>query len=67
MTNITVEIDESGICYVQLNRKEQANSLSKALLDELKSEIESIKFNEEVKVVVFTAAGNKIFFLQERI
>ncbi|MBM7633973.1 enoyl-CoA hydratase-related protein [Geomicrobium sediminis] len=61
MTNITVEIDEYGICYVQLNRKEQANSLSKALLDELKSEIESIKFNEEVKVVVFTAAGNKIF------
>jgi enoyl-CoA hydratase/carnithine racemase len=57
---LTVE-QENGIVTLTLNRPEVMNSLNFPILHALKDQIESLRFNQEVRVVIITAAGEKAF------
>jgi enoyl-CoA hydratase/carnithine racemase len=48
---------EDGIATLVLNRPRQYNALSRALLDALHAEIDSLARNESVSVVIVTGAG----------
>ncbi|AGT31936.1 3-hydroxybutyryl-CoA dehydratase [Geobacillus genomosp. 3] len=60
-TFVSFEMQENGIAIVTLNRPEAANALSRALLLELGNLLQEIKFQKEVRVVILTGAGDKVF------
>ncbi len=49
--------DAAGICSLTLNRPDQFNALSEALLIRLGDELESIKNDDSVRVVIIKASG----------
>jgi methylglutaconyl-CoA hydratase len=52
---------ENGIAIITLNRPESANALSTALLNELAHLLYDLAFRRDVRVVIFTGAGEKVF------
>ncbi|WP_143415433.1 enoyl-CoA hydratase [Geobacillus sp. E263] len=52
---------ENGIAIIKLNRPESANALSMALLYELSHLLYDLAFRRDVRVVIFTGAGEKVF------
>ncbi|MBM6617180.1 enoyl-CoA hydratase-related protein [Bacillus suaedaesalsae] len=60
MESILLRI-ENHIAYVTLNRAEALNSFNYDTLCELDKVIESISINRDVRVVIFTGAGEKAF------
>jgi enoyl-CoA hydratase/carnithine racemase len=55
-------VEESdGIAILTLNRAEVMNSFNFALLHALKEQIEALKFNTNVRVVIITGSGQKAF------
>lgn len=60
MESILLNI-ENHIAYVTLNREDALNSFNYDTLCELDRVIESISTNREVRVVIFTGAGEKAF------
>lgn len=52
---------ENGIATITLNRPESANALSTALLYELSHLLYDLAFRRDVRVVIFTGAGEKVF------
>ncbi|GAD14069.1 enoyl-CoA hydratase/isomerase [Geobacillus kaustophilus GBlys] len=58
---VSFETQENGIAIVTLNRPEAANALSRALLLELGALLQEIKFQKDVRVVILTGAGDKVF------
>lgn len=48
---------EDGLTTLTLNRPDQFNSLSKAMLDALRTELDAIAADESVRVVVIAGAG----------
>lgn len=52
---------ENHIAYVTLNRPESLNSLNYDSLCELEGVIDEIRINPDVRVVIFTGAGEKAF------
>ena len=57
---LTVE-QENGIVMLTLNRPEVMNSLNFPLLHALKEQIDQLRFQRDVRVVIMTAAGEKAF------
>ena len=57
---LTVE-QENGIVTLTLNRPEVMNSLNFPLLHALKEQIDQLRFQRDVRVVIMTAAGEKAF------
>ena len=57
---LTVE-QEDGIVTLTLNRPEVMNSLNFPLLHALKEQIEHLRFQRDVRVVIITATGEKAF------
>jgi enoyl-CoA hydratase len=55
------EVDERGVATVTLNRPEQRNALSNQLLGELVEAMERVRDSEEIRAVVLTGAGEKVF------
>jgi enoyl-CoA hydratase/carnithine racemase len=53
--------ERNGIAILTLNRPEVMNSFNLALLHSLKDEIEALKFNKNIRVVIVTGAGQKAF------
>jgi enoyl-CoA hydratase/carnithine racemase len=53
--------ERDGIEILTLNRPEVMNSFNFALLDALKEQIEALKFNKKIRVVIITGAGQKAF------
>jgi enoyl-CoA hydratase/carnithine racemase len=53
--------ERDGIAILTLNRPEVMNSFNLALLHSLKDEIEALKFNKNIRVVIITGAGQKAF------
>ncbi len=53
--------ERDGIAILTLNRPEVMNSFNFALLHALKEQIESLKFNKNIRVVIITGAGQKAF------
>jgi methylglutaconyl-CoA hydratase len=52
---------ENGIAIITLNRPEAANALSTALLNDLAQLLRDLAFERDVRVVIFTGAGEKVF------
>jgi len=50
-----------GILILTLNRPEIMNSLNFAMLNALKTEIEAVRFNTDIRVVIITGAEEKAF------
>ena len=57
---LTVEKDH-GVVLLRLNRPEVMNALNFSLLNALKREIERLRFDDEVRVVIITGEGEKAF------
>jgi enoyl-CoA hydratase/carnithine racemase len=53
--------EHDGIAMLTLNRPEVMNSFNFALLHALKEQIEALKFNKKIRVVIITGAGQKAF------
>jgi enoyl-CoA hydratase/carnithine racemase len=53
--------EENGIVTLNLNRPEVMNSFNFQLLHALKEQIESVRFNRDVRVIIITGAGEKAF------
>jgi len=54
---VTVELDESGIAWVVLNRPEKRNAMSPTLNIEMRTVLEELELEPKAKVVVLTGAG----------
>ena len=52
---------EDGVATLTLNRPEVMNSFNFPLLHALKEQIESFRFNRDIRVVVITGGGEKAF------
>ena len=64
MTNqksLLISEQKENVAYLTLNRPAVHNALNKALLVEIKKELESIKANPDIHAVFITGAGNKAF------
>jgi enoyl-CoA hydratase len=55
------EVSGEGVATVTLNRPEQRNALSTELLAELVAAMRRVRDEEEIKAVVLTGAGDKVF------
>jgi len=53
--------EKDGIAVLTLNRPEVMNSFNFALLNSLKEQVDALKFNTNVRVVIITGAGRKAF------
>lgn len=53
--------ERDGISILTLNRPEVMNSFNFALLQALEEQIEALKFNTDIRVVVITGSGQKAF------
>ena len=53
--------EKDGIAVLTLNRPKVMNSFNFALLHSLKEQVDALKFNNNVRVVIITGAGRKAF------
>ncbi|HUV78299.1 MAG TPA: enoyl-CoA hydratase-related protein [Desulfobacterales bacterium] len=53
--------EKDGIAVLTLNRPKVMNSFNFALLHSLKEQVDALKFNANVRVVIITGAGRKAF------
>jgi len=53
--------EKDGIAVLTLNRPKVMNSFNFALLNSLKEQVDALKFNTNVRVVIITGAGRKAF------
>ena len=60
MGNIQLQL-EGYTAFVTLNRPDALNAFNYDTLDELQKVIEKIRTNRDVRVVIFTGAGEKAF------
>lgn len=52
---------ENGVAWITLNRPEAANALSVTLLNELQQLVQELKFSKNVRTVIVTGSGEKVF------
>ena len=58
---ISLEIDESGVAHLTINRPKKLNALNNEVLDELEKALDAIAENDAVKAVLLSGAGDKAF------
>lgn len=56
-TDILLKDVRDGICTLTLNRPERRNALSYALIERLRAELEEIRYDPAVRVVILAAKG----------
>ncbi len=61
LENVIVSKTNEGVVTITLNRPEAANSLSIKLLNELKQLLYDLKFDQNIRCIIITGAGEKIF------
>lgn len=59
-TNIIVR-EEKEIGFIIINRPELRNALNLETLEEIEQALDQLRFNQEIRVVIFTGAGEKSF------
>ena|SRR6218665_386519 len=57
MTDILRDAPIEGVCRLTLNRPDALNSLTFAMYEELIDQLESVRYDHDVRVVVLTGAG----------
>lgn len=58
---VIFEVTDEGIAKILLNRPEAANAMSVQMLYELHEAIQEIKYDPNVRCVIVTGAGEKVF------
>lgn len=58
---LLVEVDESGICTLTINRPDKLNALNNTVLKELDTAVDAIKQNYKIRALIITGAGEKGF------
>ena len=53
--------EQNGVAVLTLNRPEVMNSFNFALLHALNDQIEALRFNPDIRVIIITASGQKAF------
>lgn len=59
--NLLLEIDETGVCLLTINRPDKMNALNNQVFEELDDALTSIKENNSIKGVIITGSGEKAF------
>jgi len=60
-TDILVKVVYENIAILKLNRAKQANALNKELFLKLTEELDQLRWNDAIRVVVITGEGKKVF------
>ena len=58
---LLLEVDDSGVCILTVNRPEKMNALNNQVFEELDSALDHIKETSEIKGLIVTGAGDKAF------
>lgn len=58
---LLVEIDDSGICVLSINRPDKMNALNNTVFEELDEAVSQIKTDSAVKALIITGTGEKAF------
>lgn len=58
---LLLDVDESGICTLTINRPDKLNALNTKVLDELDTAVDAIRDNYKINALVITGAGEKAF------
>ncbi len=58
---LLLEVEDSGICVLTINRPEKMNALNNQVFEELDVALDHIKSNESIKGLIITGAGEKAF------
>ncbi|MGN1400602.1 MAG: enoyl-CoA hydratase-related protein [Bacillus sp. (in: firmicutes)] len=61
MTSSLLKEKEDGLLMLTLNRADAANSLDRQLLTELKETLTEAMFNRDIRCLIITASGGKVF------
>ena len=59
--NVLVKEDRGQVRILTLNRPDMMNAVNFAMLRTLKAEIESLRFDPDIRVVIITGAGQRAF------
>lgn len=59
--NVLLVEEQDGVLVLTLNRPALMNAFNFTLLNALKEQVEALRFNEDVRVVIITGAGQKAF------
>ena len=59
--NVLLVEEQDGVLVLTLNRPEVMNAFNFALLNALKEQVDGLKFNEDIRVVIITGSGQKAF------
>jgi enoyl-CoA hydratase/carnithine racemase len=59
--NILLSDEKDGVLLLTLNRPEVMNSFNFALLHALRDQLEAVRFQADVRVIIITGAGDKAF------
>lgn len=58
---LILEVDESGIATVSINRPKQLNALNNQVFEDLDVAIDHLQTSDEIKAVIITGSGDKAF------
>ncbi|RNC79482.1 MAG: enoyl-CoA hydratase [Balneola sp.] len=58
---LILDIDESGIATLSINRPKQLNALNNQVFEDLDAAIDEVISNDAIKAVIITGAGDKAF------
>jgi len=58
---LLLDVDESGICTLTINRPDKLNALNSKVLDELDEAVDAIQENYKVNALIISGAGEKAF------
>ena len=59
--NVLLKKENDGVLVLTLNRPELMNAFNFTLLNALKEEVEALRFNTNIRVVIITGSGQKAF------
>jgi len=58
---LILDVDDSGICIITVNRPDKMNALNNQVFEELDAALDHIKSNSEIKGIIITGSGDKAF------
>ncbi|MEO9885312.1 MAG: enoyl-CoA hydratase-related protein [Balneola sp.] len=58
---LILDVEESGVCILTVNRPDKMNALNNQVFEELDTALDHIKGSSEIKGVIVTGAGDKAF------
>jgi enoyl-CoA hydratase len=58
---LILDVDDSGICILTVNRPDKMNALNNQVFEELDAALDHIKSNTEIKGIIVTGSGDKAF------